>query len=368
MFRFGVRLLQLGRHDDALVLLERFRTRFPGREVLNNIGLARLQLALRFLAACDSSQYMRFRLPLIVDPETLAAGAATLGPIPHVRAPGSSSLNCTASAAFHTQWSEAVRSFQLARERDPWYALAYLNLATALLVAGNGTEALNEANSALKLDPGNRAASLQRAVALYVMGNENDLDTVGPAIEALRELQAAESTSADVAYDLARVLTERGRPATASQAWQRFLALEPSGSYAAEALRWLPEPPPAPPSRQETLPAWRLPSAPVAVGSNASALAPPQVTVREIREGSFRGSVLRGAQFRALAIDGVIEVVERQTQATQPPEEAYGPPQRVERGRGTDLYFYPGLMVEWANGRSRIEVFFQPTSRTAAVR
>ena len=82
----------------------------------------------------------------------------------------------------------------------------------------------------------------------YLMGAENDIDTVGAAIEALRGLQAKNPDAADVAYDLARVLSERGRPATAAQAWRRFLELEPSGSYAAEAARWLPEPPPAAPA------------------------------------------------------------------------------------------------------------------------
>src|SRR5262249_60218374 len=73
VFHFGVRLLQLGRYADALVLLERFRARFAGREVLNNVGLAHLQIALGFLSACDRAQYLRFKLPLVVDPETRAS-------------------------------------------------------------------------------------------------------------------------------------------------------------------------------------------------------------------------------------------------------------------------------------------------------
>ncbi len=366
VFRFGVRLVQLGRYADALVLLERFRTRFPGREVLNNVGLAHLQLALRFLAACDPSQYLRFKLPTILDPDTLASSTAGIGYVPQVRAPGAPRLNCTASGRFQAPWSEAVRSFRLARESDPSYVPAFVNLATALLVAGNGTEALNETNSALRLEPRSHAASLQRAVALYLLGSENDLDTDGAAIESLRQLQAADGTSADVAYDLARVLSERGRPAAASQAWRRFLALEPYGSYATEASRWLPEATPQPEARATA--AWKLPEPPLALGSDVAAVEAQRATARVLREGSFRGTILRGALFSALAIDDVIEVVERPTQSTRSPLEAYGPALRVEGGSGADLYFYPGLMVEWSPGRSRIEVFYQATSRTSAHR
>jgi tetratricopeptide (TPR) repeat protein len=366
VFSFGVRLLQLGRHNDALFLLQRFRTRFPGREVHNNIGLAHLQLALRFLAACDKTQYLRFKLPLMVDPETLGASTSFPAPIPHVRGMASPALSCTSLPGFQKEWGEAVQSFQVARERDPTYLLAYVNLATALLVAGNGTEALNEANSALKLDPASRPALLQRAVALFLMGSENDVDTVGPAIEALRKLQQTDATSADATYDLARILTELDRSAAASQAWKRFLDIERTGSYAAEAARSLPDPPAAAPApRPKTA---LLPVSPLRLGSLASTAGASATSVREIREGSFRGSILRNGDFRALAIDDVVEVVERPTRIVTSPEESYGTPQRKENGRKGDLYFYPGLMVEWSPGHPRTEVFFQAASRPSAQR
>src|SRR5204862_4888662 len=49
-FHFGVRLLELGRYDDALLLLERFQDRFASREVFTNLGLVHHQMALRELA------------------------------------------------------------------------------------------------------------------------------------------------------------------------------------------------------------------------------------------------------------------------------------------------------------------------------
>jgi tetratricopeptide (TPR) repeat protein len=369
VFHFGVRLLQLGRHADALVLLERFRTRFPGREVLNNIGLAQLQLALRFLATCDTSQYLRFKLPFIVDPQTLATTTSLLPLVPQVRSPGQPSLDCSTSARFQTPWSEALRSFRLAKEKDPSYAPAYQNLATALLISGNGTEALNEANSALKLDPGSSTAKLQRALALYLMGNENNLDeTVGAAIKSLRQLQAADAGSADAVYDLARVLTERGRPAAASEAWRRFLSLEPSGGYATEARRWLPDDDTPPISDPRPADPRKLPPSPLPLGSNTRTASTTQTTLRSFCEGSFRGSILQRKGLRALAIDDIIEVVEVQTETSVAPIEVYGPPQRIESGPRGDLYFYPGLMVEWSAGRTRTEVFFQVTSQKSARR
>ena len=69
-FDFGVRLAQLGRYDDAIVLLERFRDSSPGREVLSNLGYAHYQLATKLLAACDGAPAVRFRLPVAIDDET----------------------------------------------------------------------------------------------------------------------------------------------------------------------------------------------------------------------------------------------------------------------------------------------------------
>jgi tetratricopeptide (TPR) repeat protein len=366
VFSFGVRLLQLGRYADAVVLLERFRTTFPSREVLNNVGFAHLQLALRFLAACDPALYVRFKLPLVVDPETLAASASVPAPVPQTRGLPAPALSCTSAARFQAPWSEAVRNFQLARNGDPTYTPAYVNLATALLLAGNGTEALNEANSALKVDPANRAAKLQRAVALYLMGGENDIDTLGAAVDALRRLQQADRGSADVAYNLARILTERDRSAAASESWRRFLELERSGSYAAEAARWLPEPPPSPPPPAR--PKAALPASPLALGSDVMDAKRTLTGEHEIREGSFRGTILRFDSFSALAIDDVVELVEKPSKATASPLDAYGPAQRVESGRRGDLYFYPGLMVEWSPGLARTEVFFHVGAQTSGQR
>ena len=78
-FDFGVRLAQLGRYADAIRLLERFRDRFAGREVLSNLGYAHYQLATKLLADCDGAPAVRFRLPVAIDDETLAARARLRG-------------------------------------------------------------------------------------------------------------------------------------------------------------------------------------------------------------------------------------------------------------------------------------------------
>jgi hypothetical protein len=54
-FSFGVRLYQLGRYSDAILLLEAFKEKFPSREVFSNIGLCHYQLAMRVLSNCDES-------------------------------------------------------------------------------------------------------------------------------------------------------------------------------------------------------------------------------------------------------------------------------------------------------------------------
>jgi tetratricopeptide (TPR) repeat protein len=365
VFHFGVRLLQLGRYADALVLLERFRARFAGREVLNDVGLAHLQIALGFLGGCDPAQYLRFKLPLVVDPQTRASATVPVDSVPLLRAPGAASLNCAASARFVGPWTEAERSLRLARDADPSYVPAYENLTTALLVAGQGTKALTEINTARELDPGNRALTLQRGVALYLMGKENGVDATDQAVAWLRDLEATNPNSSDVVYDIARILTERSRAANATQAWRRFLALEPRGAFAVEAARNLPDPPS--PAAEDAVPALRrLPTSPVPLGGAVASIITPKTTVQTLREGSFRGSILRKDGIRALAIDDVVEVVDVKTQSTASPLDVYGVPLRTESGLGGDLHFYPGLMVEWSAGRPRTEVFFQVASQLSA--
>ena len=117
-FHFGTRLVQLGRLKDGLLLLERFRDRFPSREVLNNIGVAHYQLAARYLGSCDGRLVVRFKLPTVLDSSTRAV---------RLRSGGGSSP-CFRAERFRLHFLEAERNLTEASEMDPSYAPTAVNL------------------------------------------------------------------------------------------------------------------------------------------------------------------------------------------------------------------------------------------------
>lgn len=356
-FYFGVRLLQLGRFDDGLILLEQFRGRFPGREVFNNIGFAELALALAHLGACDESELYRFKLPVEIDPDTLAAKADVVGRVPRSRSAGSTVLQCTESPGFTTHWNEALRSFRLARDRDPSYLPARQNLISTLLIAGRGTAALNEANEALLQAPNDPAIQMLKAIALYLAGQENDVDTVDTAVDTLNRLRQNDGPSIEVAYNLARILVERERIAAGLRAWRDFLSLESEGHYAEQAKQWI-EIAPRPDSEAPRASADSLPTSPIPLGSLVRDIRTEDMAVQEIRKGKFHGILLNAGRIKALAIDNVIEIVQVDSEEHESPSQAYGLPERTHRGLRAELSFYPGLMVEWSETRTRKEVFF----------
>ena len=132
LFHFGTRLLQLGRYRDALGLLREYSAHHSGSEVLNNLGVAHYQLAAETLAACDGSLVLRYKLPLVVDAETVRGRA---------RLRGSVDSPCYRSPAFESDIDEAIGYFEDATEQSPGHVAAWINLASAYLLDNRASAA-----------------------------------------------------------------------------------------------------------------------------------------------------------------------------------------------------------------------------------
>jgi len=218
-FEVGVRFYQMGRYDEARGLLQTYLQAFPGREVHNNLGLVALQKGGELLAACDGASVSRFKLPLILDSETLAKATRLRG--------GNEGSPCLENPAAQALFKEAVAHFQRALALDPGYTPALLNLASTHLLTQHPAEALAAASTL-----GNSPDSgVVKALALYLFAVEKGL--AAEKEEALASLATLAPGNAYAAYNLAAIQTEQG--SDASGTWQVFLNLESAGPYAAFA-------------------------------------------------------------------------------------------------------------------------------------
>lgn len=238
-FRTGLARYTEGKPERAVEAFERFhhRSRYSGRELLNNLGLAHYQTAVRALAECSPSAALRFRVMTFVDDGLLARW-------PRLRGAEDA---CRARPEVGPKFAKAIDALRRAVVTDAGYVAARLNLVSALLVAGRHAEAYGAARqmeddercgAALRAltaqDARRRWARGLTAVAAFAAGRELDAPE-SRSVAELRALRADAPGDASTAYNLARVLHEAASVAAARDAWGEFLALEPTGAYARAA-------------------------------------------------------------------------------------------------------------------------------------
>lgn len=223
-FKSGLRAYQVGAYEVSVRLLEPFARRFPGRAVVNNLGLSYLQLAVRRLAQCDGAVAMRFQVPTLVDPITLAAGSTRRG----------TASSCYSRPEIISNLQQSRTALERVLEWAPDYYPARLNHASLLVLTGRGAGAL--ASLAELPEPFRRRPEVRllTALATYLHGEEE-----APAIRSATRLEALATLrqllkvrSPLVIYNLAAVQSEIQGPDSARKLWKQFLELEPSSPYA----------------------------------------------------------------------------------------------------------------------------------------
>jgi tetratricopeptide (TPR) repeat protein len=352
LYDFGVRLFELGRFEDAIVLLEKFGDRFPSLEVLNNVGLSHLQLAAWFLSRCDERMVVAFKLPTVLDPATRARRLRTFEAAPSP---------CLRIERFDHHYKEAERYLREAAEKSPDYLPARLNLLSLFILGQKGAEALAAAQAAREVSPDDPRVLAARAAAMYLVERETNVRMADAVIEELQVLRRKYPQAPDVAYNLGAILSERRRVESAKTAWQAFLLLEPDGIYADVVREYLGASAPSTPLPSTPLPE---PKPPVPLGElNLSQIEArfPQVETRQMEIGAFNVRILRSDGWRAFAMESVVEVVEEKI---EPPLEAraararYGHPVRSLSTLSGEVMYYPNFAVEIVNGLASALLFF----------
>jgi tetratricopeptide (TPR) repeat protein len=248
LFTFGVRLYELARYEDALILFGMFSERYPGREVQNNIGLCQFQLAQGVLENCDASLSNRFSIPVQVDTETRAAlVAAITAPLMMERSQSMGVQNCYEKAVFKRHMARAVTLLNMAVEKDPLYLPARINLSSALIVnreydkAGIAArEAVQTAKEKLKKPDGSPEGMNNRALALYLAGAAEDRPALkSEAVALLQSLARQYPEYHGALYNLGSMELEMGLKKEGDADLRRFVEKGGDAPLAAIAKRVL---------------------------------------------------------------------------------------------------------------------------------
>lgn len=343
LFRAGVLLYQAGSYHDGASAFVRFSRAYPAREVFNNIGACYFSLALRQLYLKYHPHYFRFKLSTAIDFYTTAEKM-------NLRA-GDDYL-ADKDIAGYIQKAEDY--FRRAAARDKQDRTCRYNLAAALILKKEYARAQAECDALLKTNPDDVNALNNKAVAFYYYGKEEGLDTTQKAIQALEKALRLEPGNAEVLYNLASLKQERKRTAGARRYWEKYIALPNNQrdgfyKYAYKKLRGKtlaadrkktaapPMPPNVRPGDDFTLieKKWgngRTSAYKLAIEENTD---PGSVFVS--MEVLVKGNV------RILALEGTVEIVEREARARGPIDKIlkrYGPPRRVARHTGGNFYVY----------------------------
>ena len=339
--------------------------------MFTNLGLVHHQMALRELARCDGQLAMRFALPVEADPVTLAERS-------RLRGAGDPDDICRESPVFREHFTAARRLLELARDRDPTYLPARVDLIATLLLGARNAEAIVVSEEALKLDPDASALLNGRALGVYLFGQESRLETTDSALALLDQALKHEPASPAALFNRARILDERGRTAAARDAWRAYLAVDSTGPRAEIARQRADLASPA--------------GAAATTPTSAAAPAPPlplgeisPATAERLRGfasqgfvlGDFRGAFLRGRLMQldarghageiavaALQIGSALELVESGAGARLDVE-LFGPPlQRVTTSR-SEVLAYGDFALELVGGEVESVLHFAPLPHRA---
>jgi tetratricopeptide (TPR) repeat protein len=347
-FTFGVRLYQLGRYSDAILLFEAFKEKFPGREVFSNIGLCHYQLAMRVLSNCDESLPLRFKLPTLLDIDTLGGKLRTWG---------SEASSCLKQEIFLKHINSSIHYLKIGSEMDPTYLPGRINLSSALIISGEYAKAMSILDEALKIQPGNPEALCNNAVALYLFGKVNNIETGDNALGLLRDVSEKNPSFGDAIYNMASVQSERGRNAAALETWKRFLKVEPTGIYAQVAKEKLGI------KSEDKPPVRKGPEmkSPVKLGDikGETEKILKGMKRKEFAVGSFTGEIYEGGNTKVFSIENTVEIVETETDKDIDYRKAYGEPLKKMKTLCGLTLIYSNFAVDVVGGKVRKIAYFK---------
>lgn len=213
LFHYGVKLAHFGRYEDALVLLKEFRRHYRSPAVLNNVAYVYLQLARRKM---PRSLAYRFWFPTLIESD------AGLPP------PSRNYFEVVPQAAINDLEKAVLLLKDAIRQTDADLAV-HLNLIVSYWHLGELVDAHAALKKAQAKWPKDEQLEALRAIVLLEQSSGIDADTWTQARNILKSLVSHKHAAPNITFNLARLLTERGRMGDAKQYWDK-LKLESAGS------------------------------------------------------------------------------------------------------------------------------------------
>ena len=207
-FKFGVRLAQFGRLQDARILLEEFQKVYPSDQVLANLGYIQLQLARKVMPAEVAYRYW---LPGVMSFES------------GMRRNPSRSLNFELNDDAIKHLEFAVETLEKAKSVYGYSAnsASAINLISAYMYLGRLADARAVLESVADWETNPQLLSLD---ALMVMEDKRLKDPWNTyAREKFEQLASNSIAENHLVYNYARLLAERGRHGQAGSYWNRLI-------------------------------------------------------------------------------------------------------------------------------------------------
>jgi tetratricopeptide (TPR) repeat protein len=354
LFTFGVHLYQTGNYEAAIAFLDKFREKFPSREVFNNIGLSYYQIAAAALSSCDKSLLLKFKLSTVLDTDTLANRFLT-------RAAGiSDPSSCYQDEKFLRAIGNSIEYLSMAVEKDPLYVPAKINLSSAYIMMRKYTKAKIVLDDVLDIEPDNHRALNNKAVADYMDGIKLKKDVANNSIAALRSIIKKHPGFTDALYNIASIQAEKELKVDEKKSWQSFLKEEPVGPYAAEAKKRLG-------LRQNAKKMPRSKSAPESpvkigdIGRDTSKIL-KNMKMRALSIGDNAYEIYNDKAINVLVINGSVEVVIVEQDTVQDLlhfEALYGKPERVIENIANRTLMYRSFAADIIDGKVKQLIYYE---------
>ena len=207
MFYCGVRLFEIGKYDDASHFFTAFQSKYPSREVLNNIGISLLKKAKQELKECHDD--VPFQLSLILDHATLAE-----------------QFRGCQDAQKSIQ--RAMSLLENAVKQDPDYLPAQINLSTAKIMHKDFHGAIN----ALPHKSHDPLVENQKLICHYYIAKQMGLDFYDQAITGFDQLLSTDPNFSPGRFNLGYLYGLKGDDINAMHQFKLYLKQNPVGLYA----------------------------------------------------------------------------------------------------------------------------------------
>lgn len=364
LFRAGVLLFQAGSIRDSADAFLEFSKIYPAREVFNNIGACYLILTMRHLYLKFSNNYFSFRLSTAIDYST---GAELL----HVR----QGWDYLKDKDIARNIDKAEEYFKLAVARDRYDRASRYNLTVVSILKQEYAEALALCNDILKEKPDDVDALNNKAVAFYSYGRAEDVETTQKAIQLLQKANEIDPGNFNVLYNLASIKQKRERRAGARLYWEKYLKLStvPRDDYYDHVYKKLYKTDPPKPAGRTGFP---RPPAGICIRDSFSIIE-KRWSKEEVKAfklgntGSENNSswlinlqVIVKNNIRVLALDGTIEIIEKEYSPGEPLSETlkrFGQPQKIVSHANGSFYVYKdkGFSIKEIDGKVRSYIWFE---------